>query len=246
MIEKTLVIFANSRKESGRCIAGKDIDTGKWIRPISAEEHGELDNSYLPIELLEKFNIEFLKHQPWINHQPENYLISHKIWETATPKIERNDIENFLDKPNNLWLYGSYRDKKNDYVLYKSIKDGSISIEQSLYLIKVNNLVYTHNTNNYRMKGVKQWRAQFIYNEVKYDLAVTDDNWTKVLDDIVNCQYQMKNSPYLIIDIKQKLPHPVIEIKNYSYLVISLGNEYKPQLSTHKYGFCYKLVAAVL
>ena len=34
-----IVCLANSRKISGRCIAGKIMDSGKWIRPVSSREH---------------------------------------------------------------------------------------------------------------------------------------------------------------------------------------------------------------
>ena len=36
-----LLVMANSKKLKGRCIAGIDIDTGKWVRPVSNNEHGE-------------------------------------------------------------------------------------------------------------------------------------------------------------------------------------------------------------
>jgi hypothetical protein len=42
---KTIICLANSRKRSGRCVAGKEIVAGKiggWIRPISARPAGEL------------------------------------------------------------------------------------------------------------------------------------------------------------------------------------------------------------
>ena len=36
-----LLVLANSKKFNGRCIAGIDLDSGKWIRPVSNTEHGE-------------------------------------------------------------------------------------------------------------------------------------------------------------------------------------------------------------
>lgn len=42
---KTIVCFANSRKISGRCIAGKewnDGNVGKWIRPVSTRATHEI------------------------------------------------------------------------------------------------------------------------------------------------------------------------------------------------------------
>jgi hypothetical protein len=42
---KTIICLANSRKITGRCVAGKVTDgetIGEWIRPVSARQTGEL------------------------------------------------------------------------------------------------------------------------------------------------------------------------------------------------------------
>ena len=43
---KRIVCLANSRKISGRCIAGREWDenrgAGRWIRPVSARENQEV------------------------------------------------------------------------------------------------------------------------------------------------------------------------------------------------------------
>jgi hypothetical protein len=37
-----VLVLANSRKLSGRCVAGIDLGTGRWVRPVGATPDGEL------------------------------------------------------------------------------------------------------------------------------------------------------------------------------------------------------------
>jgi len=42
---KRLVCLANSRKLSGRCVAGRELSGGRpigWVRPVSARENEEV------------------------------------------------------------------------------------------------------------------------------------------------------------------------------------------------------------
>lgn len=167
-MKKTLVIFANSVKHHQHCVAGKDISTKEWIRPVGdkngcelKDEQTKYQNKYgkYLVKPLQKMEIEFLEQVP-LKHQPENYIVSNKIWE-QNYKIDREDIENFLDNPNDLWLDGV---SINDRVNYQLIQNGNIQITQSLYLIKVNGL----------QVNKEHRRATFNYNGVNYSLSITD------------------------------------------------------------------------
>ena len=50
MLSKNIVVLANSRKHGGHCVAGKCVDTGKWIRPVSRKEGTCLDFSQVQCE----------------------------------------------------------------------------------------------------------------------------------------------------------------------------------------------------
>ena len=41
MINLEIVVFANSYKDQGRCIAGKTVNEKKWVRPVSNKNGGE-------------------------------------------------------------------------------------------------------------------------------------------------------------------------------------------------------------
>jgi hypothetical protein len=78
---KTLVCLANSRKLSGRCVAGIVYGgQGVWIRPVSARPDGEVsereqqykDGSYPRV--LDIVSVPLLRHQP-DSFQSENWLL---------------------------------------------------------------------------------------------------------------------------------------------------------------------------
>ena len=40
-MRKVIVVFANSVKHGKHCVAGKDVQSKKWIRPVSNAEGAE-------------------------------------------------------------------------------------------------------------------------------------------------------------------------------------------------------------
>lgn len=179
-MQKTIIIFANSVKRHQHCVAGKDILTKEWIRPVSTSEEKELtnqqctcDNLQEPVKLLQQINIDFLKHDP-LENQPENYLISNIKW-LLSGSINRDDVCKYLDKPNNLWIDG---ENQNDRVVYSHIETKKIQITQSLYLIAVEKIhIYWKDRSQWNQN--LQRRGKFKYNNVEYDLAITDPNFEK-------------------------------------------------------------------
>ena len=199
-MNKTLVIFANSVKHHQHCVAGKDILTKEWIRPVGdkngcalKDEETKYQNphgKYL-VKPLQKMNIEFLQKAP-LKQQPENYIISNKIWE-QNYNIEREEIESFLDNPSNLWLDGI---SENDRINYQLVQNNKIQITQSLYLIKVNDLEVDK----------QDRRAIFSFNNTSYKLVITDPK----------IQYfdNSKNSYYLVISLGE-------EFNGYCYKLVA-------------------------
>ena len=181
-MEKTIVIFANSVKHHQHCVAGKDVVTKEWIRPIGDANGCELTHEQVkcqnlfgvfPTKILQKVKINFIQHAPLIN-QPENYVISNNIW-IQNYRLDRSEIVNYLDSPPNLWIDNI---SPNDRVDYQLIQKQTIKIAQSLYLIQVKKIhIYWKDRSN--LGRNPQRRGKFEYNHVSYDLPLTDPNFSE-------------------------------------------------------------------
>lgn len=74
-----MICLANSRKIGGRCVAGIDVNTGEWVRPVR-DNGGALtldDISYedgtIP-RVLDIIDVPVSERQP-LYYQPENWVI---------------------------------------------------------------------------------------------------------------------------------------------------------------------------
>lgn len=191
-MERTIVVFANSVKHHQHCVAGKDIITKEWIRPVADENGCELKDEqtkyknkygeYLA-KPLQKMKIKFIKHAPLIN-QPENYIISNEIWQ-QNYKIEREEIKNFLDNPSNLWIDGI---SSIDRVNYQLIQNKTVTINQSLYLIYVEKIHIYWKDRSYLGQN-PQRRGIFEYKNISYDLPLTDPNFSEFQEEDLNNKF---------------------------------------------------------
>jgi len=170
---KTILCLANSRKQSGRCIAGREIvDTGfgAWIRPVSARQKEEISEEEYRYEngqsptVLDVINIPMLKPNPK-SYQSENHLIDDGFyWQKIRRASWQEAVEASDSVPGDLWLNGYH--SKNDRIPEKETKQ----LKNSLLLIEPDNLVI-HFTQS-RQK--RQVRAKFDLNAQHYNLVVTD------------------------------------------------------------------------
>jgi len=168
-----VVILANSVKHHQHCVAGKCIASGHWVRPVSNPDGAELSHAQAQcqnpygkfnVKPLQKVILSFSAHSP-LAHQPENYVIDGSTWRQNFG-ISVGELNHYLDNPNDIW-------GGTDRVLHASIVSGQITIEQSLYLIAVENL------HLYRNQYGKR-RTSFSYRGIDYDLAVTDPNFDRI------------------------------------------------------------------
>lgn len=169
---KTIIIFANSRKNGGHCVAGKCLATGNWVRPVANAQGGALAQwqtryanqygTFESVKPLQKIRMKLTKHVP-LPHQSENHLISGDLWEQEY-KISPAAIKNHLDSPESIW--GS-----SDRVSTQAIQQWRSQNHGSLLLVEVADLSFTSND--------ARGRAKFRYRGLNYDLAVTDNAFSE-------------------------------------------------------------------
>lgn len=220
---RTIVCLANSRKRSGRCIAGKELVGGKpgrWIRPVSArpdEEISEYERQYRdgsdPVAL-DIIRVPLIKSQPR-DYQVENYLISPDSYWEKVGKFAWDDLSILTDDIRILWLNRSEtRSGHNDRVSLEDSKNMKFSL-LFLALDDVNVSVFAPGADYGNSK--RRVQAQFKYNKVLY--------WLRVTDPVIEQRYLAKQDGEYFI--------------GKAYATISLAEP-------HDDGFCYKLVAALI
>lgn len=221
---KKVICLSNSRKKSGRCVAGKEIingQIGQWIRPVSAHTSREvsiIDQRFedkTNTQLLDIVDILFEKAVPE-NHQSENHLIDTSYYWTKTEKFPWDDMPKLVDTPRTLWSNGnSSTSGINNRLLAEQATDYSAS----LYLIHVEKVTLMVGQKAPQFSDSKRAvRAGFNYNGVYYLIDVTDPF-------IETFYLGQGDGDYVITS---------------PYLCVSLAEEYE------KDGMCYKLIASIL
>ena len=156
-VTKRIVCLANSRKLSGRCIAGKEIQEdgrgGDWIRPVSARDSQEVSEEERQYEdgsdprVLDVIDVPVLNAQPE-DYQQENWLLDPKYYWQKIRSVTTNELAQFIDPVAPLWInQRSSANGMNDRI---PIRDSRL-LDHSLRLIKVDMLaLYVSRLGNYR------------------------------------------------------------------------------------------------
>ncbi len=176
MPQSEVVVLANSIKHGQHCVAGKCVNTGRWIRPVSNLQGGELSHQQARIQNphgtfsvkpLQKARIGIAQHAP-LPHQPENYLIDGTVW-VQNYSFDAGQLNTLLDTPVDLWGDGNR-------VVHALITAGFYQVPQSLYLVQVENLRLYYTDDDKR-------RVSFSYGGIDYDLAATDPRFDEIVRD---------------------------------------------------------------
>lgn len=193
MFYKEIICLANSRKMQGRCVAGKDVNSGEWIRPVSKEKFEEWPEKILlkdgkELSLLDIVRIPLKENKP-AYYQPENILVSDGVWE-KTAKFDKTKLDTLCDNPDSIWVGENAQGIDIEYLK----KNG---IDSSLLFIKIPSILIRRK-DEYNKKKV---RAIFTYNNKQYDLSVTDPIFEEEYKNMSEGEYKISGKIYLCISL---------------------------------------------
>jgi hypothetical protein len=172
-----IICLANSKKNGDRCIAGIDIDTGRWVRPIYTNSTNPKDGR-IPreirlingeeVKLLDVIDIPLHKTGEDFGFESENFNILPGQWKKIR-EVSPNELYKFLD---------------NRFILHNCIKYITVPFLQSLPFEqrKTIQLVYTQKLQTTRSND--NWKGS-IDNDVNSKLkeaSITDPEFINKLN----------------------------------------------------------------
>jgi hypothetical protein len=224
---KRILCLANSRKLSGRCVAGRLVrgsGPGPWIRPVSdrpSEEVSAVERQYqdgTDPQVLDIVDVPLSRHRPHAC-QSENWLLDPRYSWSRVGQIGWAELQRYVENPKSLWMNGrSTYHGSNDEILQSDADE----LPNSLYLVRVSRMnlrVFVPGAGFGNSK--RRVQAEFRYNGDQYALRVTDP--------LIEREYGGR--PYGRYQLGE------------CCLCVSLGEEFRKQD-----GQCcrYKLVASVI
>ena len=164
-MKKIIVILAKSAKYGNYCVAGIELSTNKWIRPISHDEKisdavTAAELTYVDkteIQIFDVVEIDF-EDTPVENEiQPENFFFKDKKWQKLG-RWNLADFENFCGYD------------KTDFIFYDTSRRLEISTldkfekNKSLLILPVENILVGKEFRNDEIK----FYANFSYGGINY------------------------------------------------------------------------------
>ena len=164
--------MANSYKEGGRCVAGIDLDTGQWIRPVSGEPGGKLPTHKVSdLHVLDVVEISLADDADDEGCQPENHLWDRIEWK----KIRRLKPEEVLQYCEDDTVILHNREKYVNVDYFDSIAPHQW---KSLQLVHIRNVVFDFEV----WPEGKKWEACFFDGDGnKLWLRITDPEFLQKL-----------------------------------------------------------------
>ncbi len=216
MVHRNIIILANSRRHDGHCIAGKDISSGEWIRPINILGRGKprLDQSAFSGEDFQALNVA--RSGPQLLDcvrigfgdrcgdycQPENIFIDGKPWTVLSHFLSQN-VSGLIDDPAELFI--GRDDHYSDHYSAEAIKVNPL--KSSLNFIRLNHATNkTEIIHTISSKGNPQNRLKFDYESRTYNLAITDKAYENSVGQSKNEDGKIIEDCYITIGVGEGFP----------------------------------------
>lgn len=219
IVTRNFICLANSRKTSGRCIAGLEKGDARylWIRPVSKRRKGELSEverryeNGERVQVLDKVKLVVLNPRP-IQHQQENIVADPKYYWVKIGSISTDALWRLPRHSEDVLWDNSHKTFHglNDKVAKENLPASSLTLVKPDSLI-----VHVRQESQYGGGYKKKVRGEFFYKGVRYILAITDAKAEDYFLGKGEGQYNIKDS----------------------LLCVSLGDTYN--------GFAYKLIATI-
>lgn len=241
MRESRFLCLAVSRREGGTCIAGIDIDTGEWIRPINARNHGALWDFEVVVKDHRTGKLRTMAVLDLVNlrlGEPEGALAQPENWtlhgsSTAEPfsvLTQAGEVKSLVARARDLaqddgpfsLLFGTPDNKVSHNAIAKE------PIQRSICLVRPKNLTWVRST-NFKNKPRVEGHFDFGKRNTRFCLPLTDIVWEPLL-----LQHTQK-APSL-----DASDSPGMNENTELLLTVSLGDHFKET------GYHYKLIAGVL
>ena len=221
-VVKRIVCLANSRKLSGRCVAGKGwaaAGPGPWIRPVSdrpTEEVSEHERQYQDgsdPQVLDIVRVPLLEPRPK-TFQSENWLLDpHSYW-VREGTLHASRLDELADHPPTLWANGHHTGAGVNDRVPQALAD---TLDSSLYLLQVDRLDLQVSAPGAFFGNTKRRvQGSFTHGGVPYAFWVTDP--------AIEREFKAKSDGV----------YPM----GPCFITVSLGEPHE--------GYCYKLIAAVI
>jgi len=219
---RRIVCLANSRKLSGRCVAGREwtqAGAGPWIRPVGLRRTGELAIGSVRYKgggeprLLDLIDIPLFDPRPHTYQSENTSLAPWRAWRYGG-RLNWDDLPGLAEQPETLWLH----DRSDEPGMNNRVaEEEAAELSNSLYLLHLDRLelqvVTSREPSGHTRRRV---HAVFHYGGVRYRMSVTDP--------VVERRFRTR----------MEGRYPV----GACHATVSLGEPHQ--------GYCYKLVAAIM
>lgn len=197
---KTIVCLANSRKHSGRCIAGKEAlanGYGGWIRPVSARPSAEVSEEERRYEdgrdprILDIISVPFIAAAPLL-YQTENHVIDPGHYWAKKGELPWTQLKRLVDPGATLWANGD----SSYYGLNDRVRlELAAKLTTSLMLIEPEDLIMRVQTEGEEFGNPRRRvRASFKHSGASYIFAVTDPAAERAFLAKPNADYPLKSA----------------------------------------------------